>query len=197
MKWQSCPAFCAFSDFGQITNRFHILCFFHFLPLNFLHLVLFLKQQSSTAFCAFSAFCHSDKVTKSTAFSAFSAFCETAIKSCFLRFFSFWANYKQVSHFVLFLLFAILAKWPRVLHFLPLVLFVKQQSSPIFCAFSAFGGFVMETTLVTKQLLGNVFKTYQNGWILVEMLSFVLIVFSFFLKGKRISSIPFNFAGRY
>ena len=26
-------------------------------------------------------------------------------------------------------------------------------------------------TLVTKQLLGNVFKTFQNGWILVEMLS--------------------------
>ncbi len=28
--------------------------------------------------------------------------------------------------------------------------------------------------LVKKQLLGNVFKTFQNGWILVEMLSFLL-----------------------
>ncbi len=36
-------------------------------------------------------------------------------------------------------------------------------------------------TLVTKQLLGNVFKTFQNGWILVEMLSFFLVVFRFFL----------------
>ncbi len=34
----------------------------------------------------------------------------------------------------------------------------------------------MWMTLVTKQLLGNVFKTFQNGWILVEMLSFLLVV---------------------
>ncbi len=32
-------------------------------------------------------------------------------------------------------------------------------------------------SLVTKQLLGNVFKTFQNGWILVEMLSFLLVVY--------------------
>ncbi len=38
-----------------------------------------------------------------------------------------------------------------------------------------------QRTLVTKQLLGNVFKTFQNGWILVEMLSFLLVVFRFFL----------------
>ncbi len=40
-----------------------------------------------------------------------------------------------------------------------------------------------DATLVTKQLLGSVFvfKTFQNGWILVEMLSFLLVVFSFFL----------------
>ena len=34
--------------------------------------------------------------------------------------------------------------------------------------------------LVTKQLLGNVFTTFQNGWILVEMLSFLFVVFKFF-----------------
>ncbi len=28
-----------------------------------------------------------------------------------------------------------------------------------------------------EQLLGNVFKTFRNGWILVEMLSFLLVVF--------------------
>ena len=36
-------------------------------------------------------------------------------------------------------------------------------------------------TLVTKQLLGNVFKTFRNGWILVEMVSSLLVVFRFFL----------------
>ncbi len=36
-------------------------------------------------------------------------------------------------------------------------------------------------SLVTKQLLGNVFKTFQNGLILVEILSFLLVVFRFFL----------------
>ncbi len=34
-------------------------------------------------------------------------------------------------------------------------------------------------TLVTKQLLGNVFKTFQNGWILVEMLSFYWLFLGF------------------
>ncbi len=29
--------------------------------------------------------------------------------------------------------------------------------------------------------MGNVFKTFQNGLILVEMLSFLLVVFMFFL----------------
>ncbi len=38
----------------------------------------------------------------------------------------------------------------------------------------------IRTTLATKQLLENVFKTFQNGWILVEMLSFLLVVFRFF-----------------
>ncbi len=36
-------------------------------------------------------------------------------------------------------------------------------------------------TLVTKQLLGNVFKTFQNGWISLEMLSFLLVVFRFLI----------------
>ncbi len=40
---------------------------------------------------------------------------------------------------------------------------------------------ITRQTLVTKQLLGNVFKTFQNGWILVGMLSFLLVVFRFFL----------------
>ncbi len=144
-------AFCAFCETAIMSC---ILRFFSFWPNSkqvshfvlfplfailakwkVLHLVLFLKQQSSPAFCTFSAFCHIGKVTKSTAFSGFSAFCETAITSCILHFFSFWANYKQVSHFVLFPLFALL-------------LFVKQQSSPTFCAFSAFGNFVMETNII-------------------------------------------------
>ncbi len=44
----------------------------------------------------------------------------------------------------------------------------------------------MELPLVTKQLLGNVFKTFQNGWILVEMLSFLLVVFRFFQMEFRL-----------
>ncbi len=47
-------------------------------------------------------------------------------------------------------------------------------------------------TLVTKQLLGNVFKTFQNGWILVEMLSFLLIVFRFFLMEFQLVFIHEN-----
>ncbi len=48
------------------------------------------------------------------------------------------------------------------------------------------------TTLVTKQLLGNVFKTFQNGWILVEMLSFLLVVFRFVLMGFQLFFIHKN-----
>ncbi len=44
---------------------------------------------------------------------------------------------------------------------------------------NTFGGIHLSVSLVTKQLLGNVFKTFQNGWILVEMLSFLLVVFRF------------------
>ncbi len=46
--------------------------------------------------------------------------------------------------------------------------------------------------LVTKQLLGNVFKTFQNGWILVEMLSFLLVVFRFFLMESQLVFIREN-----
>ncbi len=42
-------------------------------------------------------------------------------------------------------------------------------------------GIFFRDSLVTKQLLENVFKTFQNGWILVEMLSFLLVVFRFFV----------------
>ncbi len=35
--------------------------------------------------------------------------------------------------------------------------------------------------LVTRQPLGNVFKTFQNCLILVEMLGFLLVVYRFFL----------------
>ncbi len=41
-------------------------------------------------------------------------------------------------------------------------------------------------SLVTKQLLGNVFKTFLNGWILVQMLSFLLVAFMFFLMGFQL-----------
>ncbi len=34
----------------------------------------------------------------------------------------------------------------------------------------------------TKQLLGNVFKTFQNGWILVEMLSVITVVLGFLME---------------
>ncbi len=47
-------------------------------------------------------------------------------------------------------------------------------------------------SLVTRQLLGNVFKTFQNGWILVEMLSFVLVVFRFFLMEFQLLFIHEN-----
>ncbi len=47
-------------------------------------------------------------------------------------------------------------------------------------------------SLVTKQLLGNVFKTFQNGWILVEMLSFLLVVFRFFLVEFQLVPIHEN-----
>ncbi len=47
-------------------------------------------------------------------------------------------------------------------------------------------------TLVTKQLLGNVFKTFRNGWILVEMLSFLLVVFRFFLMEFQLVFIHEN-----
>ncbi len=52
------------------------------------------------------------------------------------------------------------------------------------CKFDKFDSsfvYLISASLVTKQLLGNVFKTFQNGWILVEMLSFLLLVFRFFL----------------
>ncbi len=48
------------------------------------------------------------------------------------------------------------------------------------------------TSLVTKQLLGNVFKTFQNGWILVEMLNFLLVVFRFFLMEFQLVFIQEN-----
>ncbi len=48
------------------------------------------------------------------------------------------------------------------------------------------------TSLVTKQLLGNVFKTFQNGWILVEMLSFLLVVCRFFLMEFQLVFIHEN-----
>ncbi len=51
---------------------------------------------------------------------------------------------------------------------------------------------LVSTTLVTKQLLGNVFKTFQNGWILVEMLSFLLVVFRFFLMEFQLVFIHEN-----
>ncbi len=47
-------------------------------------------------------------------------------------------------------------------------------------------------TLVTKQLLGNVFKTFQNGLILVGMLSFLLVVFRFFLMEFQLVFIHEN-----
>ncbi len=50
----------------------------------------------------------------------------------------------------------------------------------------------MSNTLVTKQLLGNVFKRYQNGLILVEMLSFLLVVFRFFLMDFQLVFIHEN-----
>ncbi len=42
------------------------------------------------------------------------------------------------------------------------------------------------STLVTKQLLRNVFETFQNDWILVEMLGFLLVVYRFFLMGFQL-----------
>ncbi len=42
-----------------------------------------------------------------------------------------------------------------------------KQELPVICKqWSCF-----QITLEAKQLLGNVFKTFQNGWTLVEMLS--------------------------
>ncbi len=49
-----------------------------------------------------------------------------------------------------------------------------------------------KTTLVAKQLLGNVFETFQNGWILVEMLSFLLVVFRYFLMKFQLVFIHEN-----
>ncbi len=40
-------------------------------------------------------------------------------------------------------------------------------------------GTTASVPLVTKQLLGNVFKTFQNGWILVEMLSLYWLFLGF------------------
>ncbi len=40
---------------------------------------------------------------------------------------------------------------------------------------------IVKKSLVTKQLLGNVSKTFQNGWIFAEMLNFLLVIFRFFL----------------
>ncbi len=51
---------------------------------------------------------------------------------------------------------------------------------------------VKPQALVTKQLLWNVFKTFQNGWILFEMLSFLLVVFRFFLMEFQLVSIYEN-----
>ncbi len=50
----------------------------------------------------------------------------------------------------------------------------------------------MAMPLVTKQLLGNVFKTFQNGWILVEIVSFLLVVFRFFIMEFQLVSILEN-----
>ncbi len=42
-------------------------------------------------------------------------------------------------------------------------------------------GFLLSRiSLVTKQLLGNVFQTFQNGWILVEMLGFIGCLSTYF-----------------
>ncbi len=46
--------------------------------------------------------------------------------------------------------------------------------------------------MVTKQLLANVIKTLQNGWILVQMLSFLLVAFMFFLMGFQLVFIHEN-----
>ena len=48
------------------------------------------------------------------------------------------------------------------------------------------------STLVAKQLLGNVFKTFQNSWILVEMLSFLLVAFRFSLMEFQMAFIHEN-----
>ncbi len=60
--------------------------------------------------------------------------------------------------------------------------FVRKEISPPWKA----------RPLVTKQLLGNVFRTFQNGWILVEMLSFLLVVFRFFLMEFQLVFIHEN-----
>ncbi len=53
-------------------------------------------------------------------------------------------------------------------------------------------GTIIAVSLVTKQLLGNVFKTFQNGWILVEMFSFLLVVFRFILMEFQLVFIHEN-----
>ncbi len=50
----------------------------------------------------------------------------------------------------------------------------------------------IKTALVTKQLLGNVLKAFQNGSILVEMLSFLLVAFRFFLMEFQLVFIHEN-----
>ena len=47
------------------------------------------------------------------------------------------------------------------------------------------------STLVTQQPLKNVFKTFQNGWILVEMWGFLKVVCGVFLPLEN-SCFSFN-----